>query len=344
MNVWIGRLALMLALAISTGAPARDIRVGIANAVSDVGIFVAQKKGYFAEEGLTVEVISFVSGANMVAPLGSGQLDVGGGSAAAAFYNAVARGIKMRIVADKASSLPGYAVNRLVIRKDLVDSGRFRSLADLRGMKLAMNAPGVSAQVTLDVALARAGMTRKDIETVNMSMPDYVAALANKAVDGSIATEPFASLSVRDKAAVSIIGDDELVPGHQIANLLYSEEFATTRKDEGLRFMKAYLRGVRFYNDALANGRIAGPNAREVIEILTASTPIKDPEIFRLITPSGCDPDGFVNIPSLKLDFDNYKAAGLIDGPVTVEEVVDTSFVEAAVKALGSRGKAGAAK
>lgn len=331
--------ALIASLALSSClcslALSAEVKIGVANAVSDAGIFIAREKGYFKDEGLSVEIIPFASGANMVAPLGSGQLDVGGGSAAASFYNAYARGIKMKIVADKASSIAGYPVNRLVVRSDLLKSGRFKSLPDLTGMKFAMNAPGVSAQVTLDLILKKAGLKRSDIDSVNMSMPDYVAALRNKAVDASIATEPFGSMSIRDGDAVSIIGDDEILPGHQIANLLYSENFANVRSEDAVRFMKAYLRGLRFYAGALANGRFDGENAEEVIRILMASTALKDREIYKMIIPSGVDPNGAINVQTLKIDLDNYKEAGLIDGKVEIEDVVDMRFLERALKELG---------
>jgi NitT/TauT family transport system substrate-binding protein len=323
------------AIVSARAAEPQPVRVGIASTVSDGAILIADRMGYFHDEGLTIKITPFTSGANMVAPLGAGQLDAGGGSAAAGLYNAVARGIKLRIVADKASSLPGYPVNRLVVLKSYVDSGRFKTLADLKGMKIGTNAPGVAAQVTLDAALQRGGLTRADIETTDMPMPDYVPALLNKAIDGAMATEPHGTLAIRDGSAVAVVGDDELIPGHQIANLLYSEDFATKRPDDARKFMRAYLRALRFYNGALKNGRMAGRNADEVIKILTETTPIKDPEIFRIIIPNGVDPNGAINVPSLKLDFDNYKAAGLIKGDVTVEQVVDRSFVDWAVQQLG---------
>jgi NitT/TauT family transport system substrate-binding protein len=271
----------------------------------------------------------------MVAPLGAGQLDAGGGSAAAGLYNAVARGIKIRIVADKASSLPGYPVNRLIVRKQYVENGRFKSLADLKGMKIANDAPGVAAQVTLDTALKRGGLTRADISVPMLQMSDYVAAMKNGAVDGAMATEPFGTIAIKDSIAVAVAGDDQLIPGHQIANLLYSEGFATKHRDAAVRFMKAYLRGVRFYDGALKHGHLAGPNADEVIGILTRSTRIKDPAIYREIIPNGCDPDGFINVKTLKLDFDDFRESGLIHGNITVDDVIDHSFLDAALHDIG---------
>jgi NitT/TauT family transport system substrate-binding protein len=332
--------ATIIALCTAASPPAQaetlqTVRVGIIGVISDAGILIADAKGYFRDEGLSVSLINFSSGAYMVAPLGSGELDAGGGSAAAGLYNAVARGIKIRIVADKASSLPGYPVNRLVVRKQYVDNGRYKSLADLKGMKIGNDAPGVAAGVTLDTALKRGGLTRADITIPNMQMSDYVAAMKNGALDGAMATEPFGTIAINQGIAAAVASDDQLIPGHQIANLLYSEDFATKHRDAAIRFMKAYLRGVRFYNGALKDGHLAGPNADEVIGILTRSTRIKDAALYREIIPNGCDPDGFINVKTLKLDFDDFRASGLIHGNVTVDEVVDHSFLDAALRDIG---------
>ena len=104
-----------------------EVRVGIVGAISDVPIFIAEKKGFFGEEGVAAKTTTFTSASDMVAPWGAGELDVAGGSPSAGLYNAVARDIKLRIVADKASSPPGYGVNAIMVRKALIDSGRFRS-------------------------------------------------------------------------------------------------------------------------------------------------------------------------------------------------------------------------
>ena len=92
---------------------------------------------------------------------------------------------------------------------------------------------------------------------------------------------------------------------------------------------------ARDYNNALANGKIAGPNADEVISILTEYTSIKDPETFRTIVPQGTSPDGKLNVASLQTDLDYFKSDGLIEGNVSLDQVVDTSFAEDAVKKLG---------
>lgn len=314
------------------------VRVGSANASSDIGFFLAERKGWFREEGLRIETTPFRSAADMVAPLASGQLDVGGGSASAGLYNAWARGVKLRIVADKASSQPGYGVNKCLISKRHADSGRFRTLADLRGMKVAMNGPGNSNWGSLWGALKLAGLTLDDVETVDMAFPDHVLALQNNSVDASFTTEPSATVALLKGYAIEATTDDKTRPGHAIAQILYSETIAQNR-DLAVRFMRAYLRSIRYYYGALKDSRLAGPNAEEIISVLTEFTPIKDAQVYRTIVPNGVDPDGRINIPTLLEDFEVYKSRGWITADVKVEQVVDMSFVDAAIKDLGPSRK-----
>jgi NitT/TauT family transport system substrate-binding protein len=270
----------------------------------------------------------------MVAPLGTGELDAGAGSASAGLYNAVLRGVRIRIVADKASSPPGYGATKILVRKDLADSGKFKSPRDFKGMKFAMNAPGVSNTATLNALLKSVGLKYSDVETVNLPLPDHVAALKNKGVDASASVEPAPTIAIKNGFAVLVKSDDQIIPNHQIAVLLYSEKFANN-KDAATRFMRAYLRAVRFYNGALKDSHVAGPNADEVISILSKSTAVKDPAIYKAITPTGMNPDGRVNVQSLKEDFAFYTEQGLIKGAVDLDQLVDHSFVDAVVHDLG---------
>jgi len=59
----------------------------------------------------------------------------------------------------------------------------------------------------------------------------------------------------------------------------YGAQFVTKRAEAGRGFMKAYLQGVRDYNDALKDGRIAGPNAEEVIDAIARYSVTKDRDL-----------------------------------------------------------------
>lgn len=117
-------LALGLCVVDTIAAQAADplpASVAISNSSNDVPIFIAEKNGYFADEGLAVTTIPFNSGAVMMAPMAVGDLDVGLGPATAELYNAVARGISIKIVSGNGNAPPGYDHSILLVRKDLTN-------------------------------------------------------------------------------------------------------------------------------------------------------------------------------------------------------------------------------
>jgi len=117
--------------------------------------------------------------------------------------------------------------------------------------------------------------------------------------------------------------------------VLYSEDFALKRRSVAQNFIKAYVRAVRDYNDAILGDKLAGPTAAEIITILTESTEIKDRETFASMTPFAVDPNGGVNVEALKNDLIFFRERGLIGANVSVDKVVDRSFSEEAVRLLG---------
>jgi len=312
------------------------VKVASAGIASDIGFFLAHKKGYFRAEGLDVELTTLANSPQMIGPLGMGQLDVGAGTVAASLYNAVAQNIAIRAVADKGSMRAGYGFSGLLVRKDLVDSGRFKSFKDLKGLKIAVGTFGSANSSAVNEALKRGGLAWADASMVELTFPQHLPAYANKAIDASMTNEPTASQAVKDGLAVRIAGNDEIYPNQQTAVVIYSEIFSRQRPLIAQKFMRAYVKAVREYNDALKGGKIAGPNADEVISILTEYTFIKDPKTHREITPAAIDPDGRMSLDGLRNDLKFFKEQKLIQDPgITVERIVDTSFVATAVRELG---------
>jgi NitT/TauT family transport system substrate-binding protein len=201
-------------------------------------------------------------------------------------------------------------------------------------MKWAEPAPESVSFCTSYAAWKKAGLTFHDVDEVFMGFPDHVVAYQNGAIDASNTSEPAATRAVEIGAAVRFWTNDQFYPNQQIATVLYSKPFAG-KKEVATRFMVGYLRAVRLYNDALKDGHYAGPAADEVIGILARRTAVKDPAIYKKLTPNGCNPNGRLNVASLKRDLEAFKAAGFVKSNVQVEQTLDTSSVEAALKILG---------
>jgi NitT/TauT family transport system substrate-binding protein len=196
-------------------------------------------------------------------------------------------------------------------------------------------APGTGTSTAIDRFLSTAGLSIADVDLTYLGFPQMVPALEKRAVDAAFVVEPLRSTVEASGAAVSIVRDDEMLPNHQIAVTLYSGRFIKSNRDATLRFMRAFLRGTRDYNDAVKDGKLAGPGAGAIISILTEYSLIKDPAIYWRIGVHGCDPDGKLNLPSLEADLAFFAAQGLIQGKVDVAAAIDTSIAEEAVRDLG---------
>jgi NitT/TauT family transport system substrate-binding protein len=295
---------------------------------------LADRLGYFAEEGLDIEFFTFDSAARMVAPLGAGHLDVGGGAPSAGLYNAVARGVNISIVADKGQLRPGYGYMPLLVRKELVDSGEVADAGDLVGRTVAEPAPGTATSSTLDAMLEARGAGYDDVDHSFLRFPEHATALGNGAVDAAVTTEPSATLAEQRGVAVRLQDSTQDYPGQQLAVLLYSQDFVADRPEVGDCFMRSYLRGARTYLEAVPGGTWTGPRAQELSAMLSGTFGM-DPELLRRITPTYMDPNGGVDVASLRRDYDFFAERGSLEDTVQVEQLVDTSFARRAVDELG---------
>lgn len=327
----------LAALAMPGRARAADVTVGTIGTITDSGFFIADKKGYFKDEGLNVQFTQFDNAARMIPPLGRGQLDVGSGSVPVGLYNAIERGIGIKIVADKARNAPGYALGALMVRKALIASGRVKSLRDLKGLRVAIVDRGNSEEALLSRILERAGLGFTDINVIHLPFVEQLAAYTNGAIDASITAEPTLTAIVDAGVGVSFANESEFEPDGitQSAVTFFGDEFMRKDPDTARKFLRALVRAFRFYNGAVRDGHFTGPNAAEVISIMTEYSKFKDPKLFHAIGAYAVDPNGEVDLAALRNDWQFFKNTGQISGKVTVEDVTDLSFVKAAAASLG---------
>lgn len=247
--------------------PPVTVRSGVVGSVGEAGQLIAYERGYFQQQGLEVEFVPFDNTARMTPSLATGELDVGAGGVSAGLFNATARGVPIKIVGPQARQDPGASSVFFMVRHELIESGQFRDYPDLRGRKLAIPGRGTSPDFAAGLALARAGLSPEDCELVELSFPDMVIAFGNQAIDVAVQAEPAATQAVNRGAAVKWRELADIRPGIQFTVVLYSPQFAE-RTEAARRWMVAYLKGVRDYNDAFARGH----GREEAVDILTRHT------------------------------------------------------------------------
>jgi NitT/TauT family transport system substrate-binding protein len=309
------------------------IRLGSVGSVTDAGFFIGIDRGYYREQGLDLDVTPFDSAARMVVPLSAGQLEIGGGSHSAGLFNAVNRGIDVRLVADKGSALPGHGFQALLFRRDLAESGQLRGLADLRGMRIGISARGTSGEPALIQVIQPHGLTPDDVDIVELPFPEHGAAFAGRTLDASMNLEPFLTRMLDQGTATLFQRLDELIPGEQIAEVIYGGQFVKDQPDAGRRFMIAYLRALRDYNDAFTRGDAA--KREQAIATLIQHTSVKDRPLYDRMVMPGLNPEGRINAARVASHQDFWVATGAQQARVNLNEVIDHSYADAAVQALG---------
>jgi ABC-type nitrate/sulfonate/bicarbonate transport system substrate-binding protein len=316
------------AIAIPAGAPTM-LKVGMNIGASDAGFFLAMDKGYFAEQGIDIDILRG-SGPEFVPPLATGEMDVIGPAVSAALLNAMARDIPMRIVADKGSDPPGFSYQVMALRKDLWDSGQVRDWGDLRGRRLAAASSISSVHYLFSLGLNSAGLTLADVESLAMPYPDMNAAFANGQIDMASFWEPLLTVGIENGWVYRWKPVDEFDPGHQSGILIYGKNFLVDKPDLGYRFMKAYMQAVRVYNDAYRKqvGR------DEVNAIISKHTNVRVDLVDRMV-PAGLNPDGCPNVENLTKQVAWFRREGHLQRDLEMDFVVDTRFCERATQELG---------
>lgn len=309
----------------SAGDPV-SITVGYVPVSIYAPLFVAQEKGYYAEQGLDVTLQAFAGGTEPIALTGSGELEFASVGAAPAFWNAVALGLPVEIVA------PGHAegspvATPLMISKADCDSGEITSVADLAGKSVAINARGAT-EYWLAQALATGELTLQDIDLQTLPFPDAVAALDGGAVDAAMIGEPLATLAERQGTAVRLAADFP-VQDIQPTAIIGNRDFLDENPDAGVAFVTACLRAAR----DLSGAGFRDPENLAIIEQYT-SVPAD-------LTASSVAPiyfpNGEINAESLGTLQSFFLDRGQLeyDDPVDPATVIDTTFVDAALAQIG---------
>ena len=317
---------------VPTGGWAQEaVRIGVLGITGDAPFYIAIDKGYFKERGIDAKPETFASAATAMAPLATGEVPVVGGGINPALFNAIARGLPVKIVGPRTRDIEGNSVDVLMVRSDL--QPQIRRVADLKGKKVAVNAAGSALTYMLGKILESEGLTLKDVDVVYMPWPDMGTAFANKAIDAGTIVDPFTAQFEEKKLATIFKRASDVIrnPWFEVSVLLYNSEWAKKNPKVAQEFAAAYLKGLRDFHDAVNGGK----NRAEVIDILTRNTRVKDRALYEKMHWGHMDPHGVVLKESLRDQQDWYVKQGLVPKKVEIDDIVDERFMKYALEQLG---------
>ncbi|MDR7418896.1 MAG: ABC transporter substrate-binding protein [Armatimonadota bacterium] len=325
----LGVAILALALPPAAGAPAQftTVRVAFRPLQTWGPLFIAEKEGFFARQGIKIEWVQQRGGGEAMVPLLAGQLQVGPEAASAAFFNAAARGEMVRIVADKGYVAPGSHVwSSLVVRKDLAGSA-IKTPADLKGRRIALNALGSTAHYTLTRILAKGGLKIEDVDLHRLPTESAVVALRSRAVDAIMVPEPWISHAEEQGFGVLFAASGDYIPNEQVGFLFFGPDFLRRDRALGQRFMVAYVEGLRQY--------VRGMTPRN-LEIVSEYTQLPT-ETIRKGGWISMFADGHVEVNLLRRFQDWLYEIGMIGVRNPIQNIIDSTFIEYAASQLSPR-------
>ena len=306
-----------------------DVRIGLIPATASAPILVPLDSGEYAARGLNVSVQPVTDTAQAMVSVAGGQFDMGNITMGSAALNAFSRGTDLKIIAAGGAEPPGHGANLpVIVRTDLIDSGTVKSIADLKGRKVAINGRGVIIEYALAKALATAGLTPADVDVVLLPFPEMLAALTTGAIDAGLLLQPTGAQAVA-KGIGKILADD-YNQNAQNAVVVINSRFLDQHRDAITGFLEVYIKTVR----RLSDGKLKSDDQALAALQKYTNTP---PDVIRL----GPDPfwpkDGKVLLDSVADEQKFFMANHGTDyaQPLDLQKLVDYGPLEAALKNIG---------
>jgi NitT/TauT family transport system substrate-binding protein len=243
-SVWIA-LSLVIALG---GIRLRDADARIVVGVSTVNvaflpIYLTQDKGFFKDEGLEVLVVMFNAGATNLQALIGGDVQI------------MAGGVPETVLARaKGLDIKNFWAISNVMPFQIYGSPKLKSLKDSKGKKFAISRFGSLSEFLTRSALRQAGVDPKDVTMLQIgATPARFTTLATGIVDATILWFP---VTERAKAlGMNKLYDlKDLYPNWTNVGFISREGWLAKEKDQAVKFLRAYQRGVRYTRENREDG------------------------------------------------------------------------------------------
>jgi NitT/TauT family transport system substrate-binding protein len=184
--------------------PKVTIAVGGKNLFYYLPLTIAEQLGYFKDEGLDVTIVDFAGGSRALAAVVGGSADVVSG----AFEHTVNMQFKGQPM--RAFVLQG-AAPQIVLGVNPKTMPNFKTVADLKGKKIGITAPGSSTNIMANFVLAKAGLKPSDVSFIGVGASSgAVAAMRSGQIDAMSNLDPVITLLQRS-GDLKIVTDTRIV-------------------------------------------------------------------------------------------------------------------------------------
>ena len=319
-------LCLVAAAFTITAAHADTLKVGYPTAAPVAPIFIAYEKGYYAAEGLDVELVPFDAAGPIPVAITSGSVDIALAGSTASFFSLAGQGA-VKIIAGAVHEVPGFHAEAIVATNKGYEAG-VKSLKDLGGRSLATTTIGSSFYYALGLVAEKYAIDLKSLRVLQTQQnANTVSAVAGNQVDFAVGTfTGFTPLIKEDKAKLlAYIGDE--VPW-QIAYILTSSKIADTEPEIVEHWLAAYRHAARDYHDAFTNAKGERADQAGAPAILAIMEKYLKQSAAQLESNVGyVDPEGRLDVPDVHHQAEWFTAQGLVKGKPDADKIIAARYI-----------------
>jgi len=272
-------------------------------------VYVSQEKGFFKDAGLEVLPVMFNAGATNLQALIGGDVQIMG----SAFVETVggrAAGVDIKNFWGICNFMPF----------ELYSNPNFKSIKEAKGKRFAISRFGSLTDFLTRATLQHFGIDPKEVTILQIgSTPARFAALSAGAVDASIVWFPVTEIA-KAQGYKKLFDLKDIFPDWPYETFAARESWIVKEKDQVIKFLRAYQRGVRH---TLDNREDAIQAIRKYVKMDPAYAPAGYDQYRNSFPLNGQIAEGPIPVV-IEQEFEN----GRIKKKITVDDLLDRSLIK----------------
>jgi NitT/TauT family transport system substrate-binding protein len=324
-----GMTAALALTAVALPAAAADkIAIGALRFTSHSPTFIAFERGYFADEGLDVELKFFQAAQPIAVAIASGDIDFGVTALTGGFYSLANKGA-LKVIGGLYSENPDHNGMAIMASNAAYEAG-LKTPADIKGHSWAMTQHGSSFHYIAGKIASHEGYALSDVSLKALQkVGSMIGAVKSGQVD-AMAMVPHVAIPLERAGAAKIVGWVKDLGPYEVTTIFTSTKNATENREMTERFLRAYRKGIADYRAVMLD-QDNDPAATEAMVDLIhkyvyvdrprekAAPGIKAGAVYMA-------EDAALNVDDLRTQLEWFQANKLAPAGMTVETYVDAGF------------------
>ncbi|WP_458456964.1 ABC transporter substrate-binding protein [Methanobrevibacter sp.] len=220
------------------------VKIGYLPSDHDAALFVADAQGMYKDNNITVELVQFNNGGDLMTAMASGEVDVGY-VGITPVLSSISKDVPVKVISSAQTEGSGIVVT---------DASGITSAADLKGKSIATPGEASIQHALLSYYLSKNNMSIDDLNVSAMKVPSMNDALKTGQIDGIVTFQPYVSIASNQSNTTVLADSSEILPAHPCCVVVASDDFIKSHENETKLIVEIHENATNFINDNIKNG------------------------------------------------------------------------------------------